>query len=689
MKKFLSLFLSALVVLTLLPSGALAVEIFVTSDEGVALIEEFEGYRDMPYADDQGNWYIGYGTACDPADYPDGITEEEADMLFREDLADTEEKVNGLLLDYGISVTQYQFDAMVSMTYTLGTQWMNPTYRFCSYLIQGIDNYTEAEVVNAIATWCHQGTQVLDHLVERRLREAYLFLYGEYDNAGPDDYCYIHFEPAGGEVENQTVFYPVGYAYGELPTPVWSDLTFQGWYTDDGDLLTGEEIADGNLTVTAQWSGEAPAEEEELDLSNWVNPFSDVAESDWYFTYVRELNAKGVVGGYPDGTFQAGRDLTAGEALKMILMAAGYPEQEMTDSHWASGYLALALELGCLYEGEIISLDDPITRLTVGRVAAVAMGLSPSDGTPPFADTYDGYLTALYEEGILTGTVEGRYRYYHPEESINRGEICAIVSRISSWEYEEERDPAQVGYITYRNNYYPLEREAAVAPYDSNLFVQNGSVMYYNDPGYTTAIGIDVSSHQGEIDWQQVAASGVEFALIRLGFRGYGQEGTINLDQYFVQNITGAKAAGLKVGVYFFSQAVNETEAVEEAEFVLDNLDQVGVALDYPLIYDWETVSSSSARTRNMDGDTLTDCAIAFCETVASAGYTPMIYYNNFVGYTMYDLDRLTDYDVWFAQYGVTWPTMYYDYRIWQYSDSGSIPGIETRVDMNIAFIPY
>src|SRR5699024_10561674 len=219
--------------------------------------------------------------------------------------------------------------------------------------------------------------------------------------------------------------------------------------------------------------------------------------------------------------------------------------------------------------------------LTVGRVAAVAMGLSPSDGTPPFADTYDGYLTALYEEGILTGTVEGRYRYYHPEESIERGEICAIISRISSWEYEEERDPAQVGYITYRNNYYPLEREAAVAPYDSNLFVQNGSVMYYNDPGYTTAIGIDVSSHQGEIDWQQVAASGVEFALIRLGFRGYGQEGTINLDQYFVQNITGAKAAGLKVGVYFFSQAVNETEAVEEAEFVLDNLAQVGVALDY------------------------------------------------------------------------------------------------------------
>ena len=167
MKRFLSLFLCALAVLTLLPSGALAVETFVTSDEGAALIEEFEGYRDMPYTDDQGNWYIGYGTACDPEDYPYGVTEEEADRLFREELTDTEQDVNGFLLDYGVSVTQYQFDALVSMTYTLGKQWMNPTYRFCSYLIRGIENYTEAEIVNAIATWCHQGTQVLDHLAQR------------------------------------------------------------------------------------------------------------------------------------------------------------------------------------------------------------------------------------------------------------------------------------------------------------------------------------------------------------------------------------------------------------------------------------------------------------------------------------------------------------------------------------------
>ena len=113
-----------------------------------------------------------------------------------------------------------------------------------------------------------------------------------------------------------------------------------------------------------------------------------------------------------------------------------------------------------------------------------------------------------------------------------------------------------------------------------------------------------------------------------------------------------------------------------------------GTQLDYPVVYDWEPISGASARTDGLDSVTLTDCAITFCETVAQAGYTPMVYYNKPVGYTRYDLSRLTDYDVWFAQYASK-PDMYYNYRIWQYTSSGKIPGISTKVDMNIAFIPY
>ena len=686
LKKILSLSLCALLLLTLLPSAALAVETFTTSDEGLALIEEYEGFRDMPYSDENGYWYIGYGTSCDPADYPDGVTEEEADELLREVLASKEEAVNRLLLDYGISVTQYQFDAMVSMTYTLGTQWMNPTYRFCGYLIQGIENYSEVEVVNAIATWCHSGDDPLDHLVERRLTEAYLFLYGEYENDGAENYRYIHFDPNGGDVENKTVFYPVDEIYGQLPTPTGNG-TFLGWYTADGVQLTGEEIAEEDIWVTAKWDGEGAGEPDtDLDFSDWVNPYTDVAESDWYFAYVRELSARGVLGGYPDGTFRASAALTAGEALKLVLLGAGCQEAEPTGSHWASGYLALAESMGCLAPGEIQDLDSPISRLVIARVAAVAMGLEERTGASPFADVDSGYTLALYEEGILNGTVLGGQRYYYPDSSINRGEVCAIVSRILNWEPGEDNDPAQSGYIAYGNKFYPVHRNVDVCPYDTNLLVLDGSIMYYNDPAYETAIGIDVSSHQGEIDWERVAASGVEFAMIRLGYRGYGSEGTLNLDPYFEQNLAGARAAGLKAGIYFFSQAITVEEAYEEAAFVLEHLD--GEELDYPLAYDWEPISGVGARTDGLDSVTLTDCALTFCHMAELAGYTPMVYYNNPVGYGRYDLSRLTDYDVWFAQYASR-PTMYYDYRIWQYTSSGTVPGIDTRVDMNIAFIPY
>lgn len=690
MKKILSMILSIAMVLTLLPASALAVETFATSEEGIEFIKELEGFRSEPY-EDRGKWYIGYGVSCDPEDFPEPISKREADRLLREALESKEEAVNELLLDYDIEITQYQFDALVSMTHTLGSQWINPTYRLCSYLIRGIHNYDEVEIVNAIGTWCHQGTNVVDHLADRRLQEAYLFLYGEYDNNAEDMYTYIHFEANGGKIENSTVFYPVGRMYGELPVPEWNGRTFLGWHFSDGTQLTDDELAISDLTVTAAWDaesgGQVPDVDDTPDVGSWVNPYTDVDEDDWYYTYVRELSAKGVVSGYPDGTFQAQKALTAGEALKLILRAAGYPEQAPTARHWASGYLTLAEQLGCLREGEVQNLDEPIDRGLIAKVTAVALGLGERLGVTPFEDSESGYLLALYEEGILEGSVVAGKRYYYPDNSIIRSEVCAIVSRISNWEYKEVNDPSESGYIEYANKIIPVKRRAEAAPYDKNLFVLDGDTMYYNDPAYDTAIGIDVSAYQGDIDWEEVADSGIEFAFIRLGFRGYGTEGTLNVDQKFQQNLEGAKEAGIKVGVYFFSQAITVEEAEEEALFVLENL--AGAELDYPVVFDWETISGARARTDGMDGDLLTDCAIAFCDLVDWAGYTPMIYYGLHLGYEMYDLNRLTDHDVWYPQYGVKKPSMYYNYRIWQYTDRGTVPGIGTRVDMNLAFIPY
>lgn len=690
MKKILSMFCCLTLLLSLLSGDALAVQTYTVSEAGLAMLKEWEGYHQYPYTDSKGEWYIGYGTKCDAAQieqYRDGISEEEAEILFREALVAKEDAVNALLLKHTIEVTQYQFDAMVSMTYTLGTQWINPTYRFCAYLINGIENYTESEVVNAIATWCHQGSSVVEGLVTRRLREAFLFLYGTYDAQAEAYYTYLHFDTNGGSVENSTVFYPIGQPYGTLPTATQAGRHFLGWYTADGALLTGEEIAIEQQTVTARWVGDG-ANASDLDVSSWVNPYRDVAESDWYFNYVRELSIKGVVGGYEDGTFRQANLLKTGEALKLILRAAGYPEQLPVDQHWASGYLLFAVQLGCFGEGETVDLELPISREKIAEVTTRALGLEARLGASPFADADNGYLLTMYEEGILSGTVVGGQRFFYPADSITRAEICAVVSRVSNWTYEEENDPATSGFVTYRNQNYPVLTDVPVCHYDKNLFVLDESdmTMYYHDSAYRTAQGIDVSSHQKEIDWNQVAASGVEFVMIRLGFRGYGQEGTINLDRYFEQNLTGAKQAGLKVGVYFYSQAITTAEAEEEAIFVLENLK--GAALDYPVVYDWEVAGASTGRANSLDIETLTDCAITFCDTVSYAGYIPMIYYNLPVGYTRYDLSRLTSYDIWFAQYAKT-PSMYYHYRIWQYTDSGTVPGISTKVDRNIAFIPY
>lgn len=242
--------------LIFLPGAAFAVDTYTTSEQCVEKIKAFEDLRLTAYTDISGKWYIGYGSTCELSDYPNGITEETAEKLLRKDLAVAEETVNGMLMKYGISVTQYQFDALVDMTYNLGMQWINPEYRLCSYLINGIDRYSEGEVVNAIATWCHAGGDiVMDHLVSRRLWEAFLFLYGDYENNGSELYSYIDFDVNGGVKaagqDSRTIFYPTGLPYGELPVPTKTDQSFLGWFTENGTQVTGQETAAESLTVYA------------------------------------------------------------------------------------------------------------------------------------------------------------------------------------------------------------------------------------------------------------------------------------------------------------------------------------------------------------------------------------------------------------------------------------------------------
>ena len=176
MKRLCSLLLALLLTAGLLTPAALAdVETMTVSDEGVELIKDFESYRRFAY-EDGGKWYIGYGTLCGQNEFPDGVTPDEAEALMREHMVDMEAKLNSFLKKYSVELEQYQYDALMSLTYNLGTSWINPSYRLCQYLMNGIEDYTEEEVVNAIASWCHIGRTPLHGLAVRRLKEAFLFL---------------------------------------------------------------------------------------------------------------------------------------------------------------------------------------------------------------------------------------------------------------------------------------------------------------------------------------------------------------------------------------------------------------------------------------------------------------------------------------------------------------------------------
>lgn len=245
-------------------------------------------------------------------------------------------------------------------------------------------------------------------------------------------------------------------------------------------------------------------------------------------------------------------------------------------------------------------------------------------------------------------------------------------------------------YVTINgaeNHRYYIEINENVAKceyYWENLNTDDkNNWQYFDADGNLASIrGIDVSKYQGKIDWKQVADAGVEFAIIRLGFRGMN-EGTLETDAYFESNIQGALDNGIKVGVYFFSQAINKKEAVAEADFVLESIKRYNIT--YPVAFDTETVTTYDARANGLSVAERTDIALAFCDRIAKAGYVPAIYANTAYMIMGLDLERLADIEKWFAVYSssITFP---YDFSILQYSESGSIPGIGTSVDLNISF---
>lgn len=237
------------------------------------------------------------------------------------------------------------------------------------------------------------------------------------------------------------------------------------------------------------------------------------------------------------------------------------------------------------------------------------------------------------------------------------------------------------------SDWVPDQEDMALNPYGSEDFLRDESGNYVNYIGTeaTALQGVDVSFYQGEIDWNAVREAGISFAILRAGYRGWGEEGSLNPDETFAANLAGAKAAGLEVGVYFFSQAMDVQEAREEAAYVLELLG--GTELELPVYFDWEHIATDEeARTHAVDTAMLTEISLAFCETVEAGGYEGGVYFYRSLGYWAYDLAALQDYDLWLAAVGDA-PEFYYRFDMWQYSYTGQVPGIPADVDLNLRFV--
>lgn len=247
---------------------------------------------------------------------------------------------------------------------------------------------------------------------------------------------------------------------------------------------------------------------------------------------------------------------------------------------------------------------------------------------------------------------------------------------------------ALIGSCVYRYNVISGSYEGlgnqetyALNTYSASNFSWKNGLKQYDDDDYSSRNGIDVSAYQGSIDWAKVKKAGISFAMIRAGYRG-SSNGKIVEDSRFSENLEGALNAGLDVGVYFYSTAINTDEAVEEAKWTLSKVKHKGITL--PVAYDME--EDKSSRAYSLTTHQKTKVTDAFCSIVEQNGFKPLIYGNPTWINESLDLAYLSDYSLWVAHYTSS-TTFHYQYVMWQYSQSGRLPGISTKVDMDILMV--
>ncbi len=322
------------------------------------------------------------------------------------------------------------------------------------------------------------------------------------------------------------------------------------------------------------------------------------------------------------------------------------------------------------------------------RMEAIAIAISGIDGSLSYKVHVQDYgWLGSVTEGIIAGTT-GQSK---------RMEAIIINLDNSSYNIKYRVHVQDYGWMNWVTNGQVAGTtgqsrrieaiQIAIEKKNKQEAVNNAQSSNINTNTNNEYSGIDVSKHQGNIDWKKVKNAGINFAMIRGGYRGY-TEGYINEDIKFKDNVKNAYENGIKVGIYFYSSAVNEIEAREEAEFILNLINKYNIKsyITYPIAIDIEDFEDT--RNYSLSIQQRTNIVKTFCEVIKNNGLKPMVYSYTYFLETKLDMDKLTNYDTWIADYyGNTWYKR--KYTIWQYSDKGNIDGIEGDVDLNYSYCNY
>ncbi|WP_273227955.1 GH25 family lysozyme [Mogibacterium timidum] len=412
--------------------------------------------------------------------------------------------------------------------------------------------------------------------------------------------------------------------------------------TSDGRLYNADERT-GEIVQKAQWI--------EKNGKRYFSNSAGELYKNQFITFGIPKFYMGADGSVKTGIFATsdGRLYNADERTGEIVQKAQWIEK--------NGKRYFSNSAGELYKNQFITFGKP--KFYMGADGSVKTGIfATSDGRLYNADEHTGEIIQKAQWIEKNGK-----RYFSNSE----GELyrSRFISFGNIYYYMDSKGAVVVGSFYYNGEAYSTE--------------QDGAVKELMGPVGSRSLGIDVSYAQGFIDWEKVARAGIKFAYIRASYRGYGT-GRIVPDEWFERNIKGAIAAGIKVGVYFFSQAINAEEGREEADYIINQVKKYKISL--PIAIDTEYVSAPNARANSISKQIRTEAVKAFCARVYERRYTALIYASTSWLNNQLDMSKLSIYKVWVAQY-YSHVTYGGEFQCWQYTSSGSVPGINGRVDMN------